>query len=932
MGKTIMVMAVLLIASASMAQKSGSVKGKLIDSVGRQSLKDASVIILNVSDSSMEMYGLTKDDGSFEIKNIPFGKMIVLVSFQGYTPQHKNITVNAANPNIDLGNIYLTIQAKDLGNVTVTESPIRLKTDTVEFNAGSFKTKPNAVAEDLLKKLPGVEVDKSGAIKAQGETVQRILVDGKRFFGDDPQMATKNLPPDIIDKIQVFDDVSDQSKFTGFDDGNRVKTINFTTKKDKRKGYFGKGMAGAGNDGNYDESFNIHRFNGDRQISLLGQANDINKQNFTPQDILGNSGGRRGGGRIGATSGSNANGITTTWAGGFNYRDAWDKNTDAYGSYFYNNQHIATSQQSLTQNILTKDSSVFNNQTQSSVQGNQNHQINFNLEERIDTSNSIVFRPNVSFQTSAPNSSATTVTTGGLNGTPINHSTSRNNSTNSGFSINNANLQFRHKFNKRFRTFSVDMNLSANNNNGDGFNYAINQFYKPFVKTDTINQHYVDSLHSFSISPTISYTEPLSKNQVLEFNYNYSYNMNNTINKTYQFDNNSHNYVKFDSLFSNSYNFTSTSNRFTINYRLQNPKYNFNIGSGVQFLTQNSNNTTKNILVSHNYINLTPTANFRYSFSRTKNLRIFYNGRTGQPSVSQLQPLKTTSDSINFQVGNPGLKPQFTHSLRFLYASFDPVTQHIIFATVNASAITNDIQGSIIQNPNGGKTTTYVNLGGTYNVSGYFNYGFPLKKPKSNLNFITNISYNQSQTLVDAVSNFTRNTTLGETIRWTTNLKNNFDMNFSSATTYNIARYTLQPTQNANYYTQTLSAEITYYSKSGWIAASNFDYTYNGNRAAGYNSSVPLWNPGIAKQFLKNKAGELRLSVFDMLNQNVSVTRNISGNTIQDVKANVLTRYVMLTFTYNLRNFAGQQQKMPGFMQGMFRGMRPDGGMHHFRN
>ena len=236
-----------------------------------------------------------------------------------------------------MGTIYLSPAAHDLGNVTVIQSAIQMKKDTIEFTASAFKTKPNAVAEDLLKKMPGMEVGKDGTIKSQGEQVQRVLVNGKRFFGDDPKMATKNLPPDVIDKIQVFDDQSDQSKFTGFDDGNRVKTINITTKKDMRKGMFGKAVAGIGTDGNYDESFNFSKVNGDQQITVLGQANDINKQSFTQQNLGGGRGG--GGGRtsggFGGFGGNNAgggSGITTVWAGGLNYRDAWSKKVDAYGS------------------------------------------------------------------------------------------------------------------------------------------------------------------------------------------------------------------------------------------------------------------------------------------------------------------------------------------------------------------------------------------------------------------------------------------------------------------------------------------------------------------------------------------------------------------------------------------------------------------------
>jgi len=242
--------------------------------------------------------------------------------------------------------------------------------------------------------------------------------------------------------------------------------------------------------------------------------------------------------------------------------------------------------------------------------------------------------------------------------------------------------------------------------------------------------------------------------------------------------------------------------------------------------------------------------------------------------------------------------------------------------------ISNDIQNSILYlpappNKNGATLTTPVNLNGTYAANGYFNYGFPLKKPKSNLNFTTDLGYNQSQTLVNLVSDYTRNTSLGETIAWTTNWKENFDMNFSATTTYNIARNSLQPKQNLNYYTQVLSTEITYYTKNGWIVTTDFDYTYNGNRASGYNASIPLLNPGIAKQVFRNKQGELRLSVFDLLNQNISVSRTISANTILDTRTNVLTRYAMLTLTYNLRKFAGQKQKMPG----MFRNRAMQGGM-----
>ena len=500
-----------------------------------------------------------------------------------------------------------------------------------------------------------------------------------------------------------------------------------------------------------------------------------------------------------------------------------------------------------------------------------------------------------------------------------------------------SNLQLRHKFAKKFRTISLDINGTANINDGYGYNYAVNKFTRP-VSTDTLNQYFNDSLHSFTISPTLSYTEPIGKNQILEFNYNYTYQHNVSINNTYDILDSLDKNRVFDSLFSNSYKFVSHANRFTLNYRIQNAKFNLSIGSGIQFTGFSSLNTTKDILVAHHYINITPTVNFQYSFSKTQRLRFNYSGRPGTPSVTQLQPLITTSDQINYQEGNPNLRPQFTHSLRMLYSSFDPTTQHVLFATINASTVVNDIQTAVYYNSKGGQQTTFVNLNGTYNISGYFNYGFPLKKPKSNLNFITNINYNQSQTLlaqdsIAAAQNnyahvYARNTGLAETISWTTNIKKNFDMNFSSVSRYTINGRTGAPGQpngsqsSLNAFSQSFTAEFTLYSNNGWIFAANFDYTYTNNKAAAYNASVPLVSPSIAKQLFKKKNGELRLSVFDLLNQNQAVSKSVSASMESYTRTNVITRYAMLTFTYNLNNFAdAKQNKMPG----MFPGGNPGG-------
>jgi uncharacterized membrane protein YgcG len=934
MNKITTLLACFFLCVAASAQNStGTVRGKLVDSLNKQSLKDATVTVLDAKDSSVEVVGLAKEDGSFSLLNITFGEMILQVKFQGYETYSTKITFSATNSLVNLGNIYLKTASHELEGVTVTESVIRMKKDTMEVSASAFKTKPNAVAEDVLRKIPGMEVGKDGTIKSQGETVQRVLVDGKRFFGDDTKMATKNLPPDMIDKIQVFDDMSDQSKFSGFDDGNRIKTINFTTKKDKKKGYFGKAVAGIGAEGigtddakaRYDESINLTRMNGDQQITIQGQANNINKQNFTQQNI----GGGRGGGGGGFGGGGNSGGITSILAGGINYRDAWSPKIDAYGSYFYNQPEVESQVKSNTTNIMgvgNPDQTI--DKLSSSLSKSENHRINFNLEDRIDSMNSLIFRPNVAFQSSNPTSSSSTVTTSGDNKTPINKLESKSSGYSSGYNVNGSNLQLRHRFAKKGRTLSLDLGFSASKTDGDGKNYSENSIYNGTgYQTTIINQYYVDSARSTTFNPTLSYTEPIGKNQMVELRYSYNNLNSTTINNTYRYDPVTQKFSKFDSVFSNSYKYTNATNVANLSYRMQQAKYNFSVGAGFQLTDLTSDNTTKNVVVQRNFLNINPQANFTYNFTRAKSLRVFYNGRPQQPSASQLQPVVTTSDSVSFQVGNPNLQPSFTNSLRVLFSSFDPFTQRVIFATINGTLTQNDIVSVVVPTPGtGGRKTSYVNMNGSYNISGYFNYGFPIKSPKSNLSFQSDIRYSSNRSLLNAETNTTQNTTLAETVKWTTNLANNFDMNLSTTFSVNPIRNSLSPNQNTNYTAHTLAADFTLFSNNGWLIASDFDYTHYGNRPDGYNTTVFLITPSIAKQFLKNKAGELRLSCFDLLDQNKAVTVTSNANQVVNTISNNLTRYVMLTFTYNLRSFGAAQQGR-GQQQNQMRGMMPGGMM-----
>lgn len=956
---TIFLLIMLLAVTGLHAQTSkGVLKGRLADTTTSQVLQGASVAVL-AADASVVARATTDSTGRFVLSNIPFGKYRLQVMFSGYNTRYHSFTISADSLALDAGTIYMQLQANTLATVVVQAPPIQIKKDTTEYNAQMFNVKPNATVQDLLQKLPGVDVDKQGNVKAQGETVQRVLVDGKRFFGDDPKMATQNLPSDVIDKIQVFDDLSDQSKFTGFDDGNRVKTINIVTKKNMRKGYFGKLIAGAGNKGLYDEAANISRFAGNQQITFIGQANNTNKQNFTVQDILGGGGGGgrggsaggigggagrnfggAGGNRAGGFSGltgatSNNGGLITTLAAGLNYRDTWGKNTDVSGSYFYNNLLTQTDQRSNTENLIQGDSSIFANQDNSSRKRNINQRLNLNIETSFDSSNSMIIRPNVSVQQSDGSSETSTSTTRGTS--PISNSTAHTNTHNSGYN-GSADVLFRHKFAKRGRTFSVGITFGGSSNDGYGNNYSnSNYFLKNGDSVSNINQHYVTKSNAQNISATLSYTEPIGKHSIIELNYNYSYNKNNADRFTYDYDSVSKTFSRPDSLLTNTYENTYYSNRATLSYRYQTEKFNMSVGSGIQFAQLTSDNASKNIQVVHPYTNLYPSANMTYKVSNSATLRFNYNGRTSQPTAQQLQPVIDNSDPMNIQIGNPNLKQSFTNSFRLLFIDFNKVNFHNMFASINANFVSNNIvNATITSRETGVDSILPVNLNGTYSLSAFFNYGFPLKKPKSNINFTTNISDARGVSMQGTDSagistalqkNYTTNYTLGETIKWTTNLKNNFDMNFSASPTYNITKYSLLSENNNNidYFSLQLATELTYYTKSGWLISPDFSYTYYGGRAQGYNTSVPLLNLAFAKQFFKDKRAELRLTVYDLLNQNVSVQRTATDNYIQDVQTKVLTRYVLLTFTYNLRNFTGNAQQGRRGGQG-FPGGRPGGG------
>lgn len=945
MNKLFTLLLVLCAITKGYAQNNPTLKGKLLDTTAKQSLKDASISILDSKDSTVEAFSLAKADGIFEVKGFGFGTYLIQISFNGYETLFKTVSFSKTNPTVDLGNIYLVFSGNELQGVTVKASPVQIKGDTTEFNAGSFKTKPNATAEDLLKKLPGVQVERDGTVKAQGQNVTRVLVDGKRFFGDDPKTATRNLPTDVIDKVQVYDAQSDQSTFSGFDDGNREKTINIITKKDRRKGYFGKMSVGAGENKTYASSASFNRFNGNQQISFIGQGNNINQQNFSVQDLLGTmnsgGGGGRGGGMFGGGGANVGNfltgnqpGIATTWAAGLNYNDVWGKKTSVSGSYFFNNINVNNDNNNFRETFVTNDSSQFNSSNTISNNKNGNHRFNFEIDHKIDSFTTLLIRPNVSVQNSNRFSQTTSfLTKGKLTNLSGVQQTTTNESDGFNFSTS---ILLRHRFKKRGRTISLNLTPGMSESDANGTNTAYNDIYtnNGLVK-DTINQINSTTRNGNSLGSNLSYTEPIGKKGQIELSYNYNYNKNNSDQQTLRYNKNTGAFDIVVPNLTNQFENTNISNRFGASYRNQVTKeWSYTVGLGVQYAELTSINNTKGTNLSNKFTNYFPNVQIQFNKNRTNNLRFNYRGRTNAPSITQLQDVIDNTNQLSIRNGNAGLAQEFNHNFSLFYSKFDVITFKNFFVSLNGSFTQNKIGNNITQNTGtvpilvdgvmlipGAQYTRPINIDGAMNVTGFVNYGFPTKKPKANINLTTTLAFTRDVNLFNNVKNFTNSYVIGERINYTMNLKETFDLNFSSSSTFTLARYTLNSAQNGDFFTQVFSIEPTYSPKSGWIFSSDFDLTMNRGQSNGFNQTIPLLNVSIAKTIFKKKDGELKLSVFDLLNENKSISRTVEQNFVLDTRTQVLTRYVMLTFTYNLRKFAGKgQQQMPPFMRGMIRG------------
>jgi hypothetical protein len=963
----------LLIASIPALAQKGSVRGFLLDGTAkeRRALDDATISVMNSKDSTLVAFSLTSNSGFFEIRSLASGNYYMLVSYTGFSNLEKSFTISDKEPVADLGDIKMNTNFKTLDEVVIRDAaPIKIKGDTVEYNAGSFKTKPNANVEDLLKKLPGVQVEKDGTVKAQGENVQKVYVDGKEFFGSDPKLATKNLSADMVESVQVYDDMSDQAKFSKIDDGSRSKAINIKIKKDKKHGYFGKATAGYGTDDRYDAQLSLNRFNGNRQMSVIGAANNVNKQGFAFNDVVGMMGGFGGmqsgmgggnmmmGSRTGGGSGnssvpglgSQSSGIARSLSGGFNYRDTWGPKVDVNGSLFYSNTRSLVQQAARRQAFYTGikdaangqvyDSTSITNTRSESISQNENLRFNMRVEWRLDSMNSLLYTPSVTMQHSTSNSFDTSMATATWKGLPeaaVLSSLNRSNSIRDGQNINQ-NLLWRHRFNRAGRTLTAGLASTINNSDGSGAQYAPTTRFRDNGTASTFTQDQTSAQRTRAFNNTLSasYTEPLGRNKIVELNYAYTRNYSESDRQTMLYNASSKTHDIVSPSQTNSFENTYISHRFGTNFRLQQRKYNFQVGIGAQLGEMNTHSVralgNKDTTIRLNYTNLFPTANFQYSFSRNKNLRFNYRGRTNQPNISQLQdaPVLSSTNAQSVSTGNPTLGQEFVNTFNLGYNTFNMISFRYFAVNMVVTQTNGKIVNSVTSNyrlpfdsiPR--ELTRPVNVDGAYNAMVFFGYGSPLKGVKG-LNITANnvTLYNRDVNVLNAARSFNTTLVLNQTLGLNYNYKDKLDLGLSGALAYNKVDYESSPNLNADYLTQTYSADVSWTLHKNFILATDIDYFVNTGRSAGYNQKIPMWNASIAKQFLKGKQAEIKLSVNDILNQNQSITRNTGSNYVEDVQTNVLRRFFLLSFTYNINKMGGRNMfSMPRQLERGMRNMR----------
>ncbi|WP_143309346.1 outer membrane beta-barrel protein [Chitinophaga vietnamensis] len=885
----------------------GKITGRLTDHNSKEILPAATVALLHVKDSTVAAIAMGDNQGRFEISGLEDGNYLLYLSFMGYKSVYKPLIIDKDKRLIDLGDIAMLRKGVDLKTVEIQDErpPIVVKKDTVEYNAGSFKTRPNAVVEDLLKRLPGVAVDRAGTITAHGQIVSRVLVNGKPFFGNDPQAATKNLPTEIVDKVQVIDKKSDEAEFTKVDDGKREKVINIVVKKNRLKGMFGSLSGGYGTNDRFSANMNLNLWYQTLQVSVQGGGNNVNGR------------GQEGGTGSFAIFSPGGSGANRTCLGGFNINGEINKKMRLNVSYTGNDTRNEMSQQSVKQTFM-EDSSILNNSGSQTLAHNVSQGLTARLDYDMSASSKLMLE---SIYSSTSNSNYSISGYNTLN--------AHKDTINAGNTLNNGdghtkNLQTRLTYMYRFKKpgRSLAATLMLVNTNGDqlNFNKSTTRFFNSSTPTTTIfNQQYDISNKNNSVGGYINYSEPIFKDHYLQASYTITSTHGSNARYAYDYDHAKQVYNTLNDTLSNILGSNTVNQNASLSFRAQKTKYDYSVGMGVVANDLKNNiysfKTHQDSIVQQRAINISPTANFNYSPAPGTRLMLSYSGMSQQPTAQQLQPVPDHSNPLYIQLGNPDLKPSFTSMIGGQYTRFNAEKGSNLFVTLNSTFSSNKIIAAT-RLDSGVQVSRPENVNGAYSVLASVNTSVPLipfsltQLPKKtiNLNSTTSMNFVRDVNYINGTLNHSSNMQLSQNIGINYVALDGLDLALSGNVSYNTTRYSLPLTPATNYFDYAVIVDGKFRLPKGVIIASDVTCNMSRGRAAGYNLTSTLWNASIAKTLLSKEQGLVKLQCFDILRQYVSVMRTAHSTYIEDVRTNTLKQYFMISFTYFLRRFPTAQQ------------------------
>jgi hypothetical protein len=894
--------------------------GTLKDTVNLTNTGYTSVSLIRTSDSVLQQFTRADEDGKFTLQADSPGAYKVLISHPNFVSIKEEVLLE--QPLTDMGDVFMVSKQQLLSEVIITDArAIVIKGDTVEYTADSFQTRAYDNVDELLKKLPGIEMGLDGKIKAYGQEVKKMLVDGEEFFSDDPAVVAQTLRASAVDKVQVFDKKSDQAAFTGIDDGEKIKTINLQLKEDAKKGYMGKIAAGGGLPDFWENQAMMQAFSKKRKISAYGVMANTNNNGlgWSDRSTYGGNSGLTEIGDDGSITTTyygndgmswdgrfNGEGLPKAWSGGAHYSNKWFDNDLSFGGSYRFGKNIVEATSNTRNQYILPDTQYRSEENNNVLRSSISHGITTTTELVIDTSTSLKLALSGSYNESRSASENMRVSES-MFGERINDNT-RNTVNNSESKSINANLLFRKKFAKKGRTLSATASLNWREGRDKGYLYSINNLYA-IDSSYIIDQRKEGSNNSLQSDTRLAYTEPLSEVAFVELNY--SLGINNRVNDRASYDRIGNGGVGnevtdvYNPLFSSDYLFNSVTNRGGANIRFNYKKFNFSLGGAVGNTDFRQEDRVMDTVFTYSNLNFFPRATFQFKASKQTSLNLRYEGRTNQPQLQQIQPLRTNNDPLNIMIGNPDLKQEFRHNFSLNFSDYKVLKSRSIWASANFSFTQNAISERQDIDISGRRTYQNVNVDGNMNFNSYFSYSTELIA-KVNLNLGGDMNTSRNRNFVNGLANTTTNTSLGPSIGLSYYKDTTWRVRYTFGPDYNVNNSTIRKDIVTRYWTydQNLNASwnilrFTIGTTVQWNIRQRLDPTDR-------NNDVFRWNANISRSFLKDRSLVLQITAYDILNRNIGYRRFSGSDMITETTYNNIRRYVMLGLTWNFTQTGGK--------------------------